>query len=766
MRHPTPEHILEELANKAAQRIDGLAPVAFETAMEELVRYHRFLLAANQARDQDGQLVSLSEVSGTSWLPPHQEWIRQYRRPLERAAERLADDPDFVARMAQTPRHILPRNSEFELTAPVLQTILSLIPILVHRMEAWVTKRTAAKSPSDVHIAGQLSDSDGKAYAEGVGSIIGAWEALLQDATLIFGRDDQNSSSDERWETHRRRWPFLWQHLQDTAYLLAIAVWNEDRIGTDLYRDALIRWPFTYNSDVLDTSYILDARLTFPDVLSLGWENAVERVRATIPAHYPSPTPDDLFNTVLRQAHIDVVLLTAALLLFWNINGKQPSNICAETSSALLEKRLNDPDDPVASRPSNVSFKARFLDVARLAMAGGRHDRANYGSQLDRMVRHLDQMTERHVVSGRVYTPSTIDNRDELLISLLVILMAESPDTGDEGMAGTLRELAVQWHTLPNGDRSIRDLCRVLELFQSTMESGTDLGRALELLAPRKNYLIVDVQMPAIIRSAIAEIKAERTRQLINKPIDQEKLKRLRLSLETALFLPPAEIPLFRKFQVESKTGRLRVAPVPFTLMERFSKAQLVSPLMDNETGNPEAFSRSLCSGAAGLVWDSFRWRPRTLARINSAITDRAFWETVIGLKAQVGDDPVLATARAQSFTLGNLIHRIENENALPFVHEERRPDNIVGRYVATIEGIEVYDGRFKPGTAWLFSGRALQTLRYYAVNEDGHHVGLTFEPGSEIEGPLVASIMPVPEWSEDPIFELNFDSDSEGKPL
>ena len=47
---PAPKEILEELVDKAALQIDRLAPVAFDAALKELTRYHRYLLSVNASR--------------------------------------------------------------------------------------------------------------------------------------------------------------------------------------------------------------------------------------------------------------------------------------------------------------------------------------------------------------------------------------------------------------------------------------------------------------------------------------------------------------------------------------------------------------------------------------------------------------------------------------------------------------------------------------------------------------------------------------------
>jgi hypothetical protein len=54
-----------------------------------MIRYHRFLLDAYASHDEAGKPLSFAEIAG--WVEtPHQEWMRQYSRVCERAAERIS----------------------------------------------------------------------------------------------------------------------------------------------------------------------------------------------------------------------------------------------------------------------------------------------------------------------------------------------------------------------------------------------------------------------------------------------------------------------------------------------------------------------------------------------------------------------------------------------------------------------------------------------------------------------------------------------------
>ena len=103
---PSPEEIMEELADRAIAQIDRRAPVAFTGALGEMLRYHAFLLAMHAVEEDDAPL-SYAEVSGDDWHQPHQKWTWQYRRIFDRAAERIPDEKNFIGELAYIPYRLL-----------------------------------------------------------------------------------------------------------------------------------------------------------------------------------------------------------------------------------------------------------------------------------------------------------------------------------------------------------------------------------------------------------------------------------------------------------------------------------------------------------------------------------------------------------------------------------------------------------------------------------------------------------------------------------
>jgi hypothetical protein len=129
---PSPDQILEELADKAAAQIDRRAPVAFDAALGELIQHHKFLLAINATHLPDGKPFNFAEVAGLAWRRPHSEWISQYRRLFERAADQIRDDQSFIEKLAYVPLSLMSRDSDVELSPGVRQGIVDLGPMLVY----------------------------------------------------------------------------------------------------------------------------------------------------------------------------------------------------------------------------------------------------------------------------------------------------------------------------------------------------------------------------------------------------------------------------------------------------------------------------------------------------------------------------------------------------------------------------------------------------------------------------------------------------------
>lgn len=755
---PTPAQILEELADKTAAHIERLAPVAFDGAYREMTRYHRFLLALSASRAPDGAPFSFAELAGDAWLAPHRDWIRQYRRLFERAADRIPDDDHFITSLAYIPSRLLPNPSDPQLPPNIVKVILDLVPMMMHRLEAWVTKRTTIQAPRQTAAEPRLAlaGSDAKAYANVLPELVGAWESLLGRVPSMYGWPERNDHNDvNRWGAFRASWPFLWQHLSNTAYCLAVAVWNEDNTGATMFREALVRWPQPLEHLLDGQVELRHRRLLFPSMLNLDWQEVRERAAPLVYDYMPAPTPAQLFASILHSAHDDVLLLTATLLLFWTIQEKQASDIAGRTAGSLLRKDGGDENHGVWAH-RNLSFRTLFLDLLRLKMAGERFADNSYAAELESLVMSLDNMTERSVVPGRIFTPSTLHSRGDLLLSTIAILATVIPDNGDDGFGERMAELARDEELLPAGDRSLRNVVHELGRYRSALEHPLpQISRGVALLAPGRDVDLAIGRLGEIVRSAETVIENERLRRLRARPVDPVKLERIRSGIETALLNEPAEAPFFKDVQVGRAT-RGEAAEWRDLIFNGIEKAQFTEPPMESPSSSLDDMFVSGSRELAGRnAWNSFCQRPRVKHAASARAEDEAFWREIAPLVSLVGADPVLVVSNAaegrvlQRFLYGSAADRPN----LTIERRSRGQGN--GSYIATVEGVDVFGAGFTPGVAWLFSARTLRSVRYAEIEQTGRYVDVSFDPGGEVKGTLRARVRQVLEWGDTPTFEI-----------
>ncbi|MGX1742139.1 hypothetical protein ACWIEX_11335 [Bosea sp. NPDC055353] len=766
---PTPGQILEELADKTAAQIDRMAPVAFDDAWREMTRYHRFLLALNASRTPDGAPFSYAEVAGYALRPPHRDWLSQYGRLFERAAARIPDDGHFIRALAYAPYRLVPKSGDPELPPKIISSILDLGPSMMHRIEAWVTRRTTVETPVGLPAEPRLAlaGSDAKAYVNVLPDVIGAWESLLQQASSIYRwREGRTSSDSERWAALRASWPYLWQHLSNTAYCLALAVWNEDEAGSAQFREALVRWPKTLHQ-LAGRAELRSRHYLLPDVVVLSWPEASARVAPLTFERMPAPTPEQLFTSVVRSAHDDVLLLTAGLLLFWTISDKQASDIGARTALALL-KRMGGDDDRIGPLARDLSLRSLFLDLlVRFEIAGERFSDGSYGAELDRLVEVLDNMTERRVVPGRVFTPSTLHGRDGLLLSFGAILAAAAPDTGDDGLQAAITALAADEVFLPGGDRSLRNILYELRRLPSVLEQPSpQLLRGVAMLTPDRDVARLVGRLGELVRSAEATIEAARLQRLRERPVDPGALERIRLAVEAALLAEPAQASFFKDVRIE-RSPRDESAEWRETAVAGIAKAQLVDPPMETPAhGFEELLASRTRESAGSWAWGAFTRRARIQRNVGAKVEQEEFWREIAPLVEQVGPAPVLVISQnAETRALRRLVYEVAEHR--PQLQIERRPSaERLGSYVATVAGIDVYGANFPAGVAWLFSGRALRSIRYSELDASGDLVAIGFEPDVDLHGTLRLRFRQHLEWSADLIFELRApDPDEEEDP-
>jgi hypothetical protein len=761
-RLPTPSDFLEELADRVIAQIERNAITGFKGAFDELTRFHAFLLDAHNTETEQGQPISLAEVGGL-WDVPYREWIRQYRRVFESAADKIGVETTFIETLGHTVMRLLPGDAA-DLSPPIVTSLLDFGVHEVIVLEAWVTRRTTVDVPAD-QAAGlrlQLAGSDRRAYESVARSFVGAWESVLRVADNLYGfRSREKRPPAEVWKAFGRSMPFLDKHLRNTAYLVASAVWNEDEIGAERYRDCLLRWLDTLRPEMQTDILLAHHALLTPDLLTLDWATVETRLRAYRRHQWPDlPPPEAVFAIILRGFFDDVLLITAVLALAWHVNGQQSGDIGARAATLLLRRQVIEGEGsrfaPGAARPPTV-LRSMFSLLVRSALNEGSGE-GGYASGLDGLVRSLNGMSERHVVPGRVYTAWGWRGLDEVRPQILAMLAASLPATGDNAIGQWVGEFAANETLFADGDASLRRIDSALKSYAQALGDQLDenlFERGVHALAPETDAAAVRGRLQAIFADAIVAIHEHRTQRLRALPIDREKWSALTETLSNAL---DPELYCFRDFRVQRIRQPAPAAAVMEFRINGIDKARFVTPSMAWESAGDlnRTIAEMFRDRLTWLVWRSLWQRSREAFEIDG--TDEGFWDGVAQNAQRIG---LPATLLIDYDPFGAILSRWTNSAP------DRRPagrdiEYVQGHpsgggtgYVGTIDGVEVFTADVEEGHSYLFSARMLGAVSYRLVTPD-IFVSVEFEEGDDPwSGTVVMRFAQEVAWRETPILDL-----------
>lgn len=751
---PTQAQIIEELADRVAAQIDQRRPVAFDGALEELVRYHRFLLGLGASTTPEGAPFNYAEVAGGEWHPPHRIWTMQYRRLFDLAAERIPESDHFLGKLVYTLVRLLRLPEGLVATRAISESVLDLFPSLMHAVEAWVTRRVVSvvDDGADPGRRLALAGSDAKAHAAMLRRIVGAWESLLTHSPLMSdAANTEGKDETAQWAAVQRAWPFVWNHLLNTAYCLALCVWNEDDEGAVVFREALVRWPENYRFLLPDAAYLRRPELLFPDLLEQNWAAAQQGFAAVAFSHHTQVAPGALFATALDGVHDDVLQLVADLLTLWVVQERPAKTLAAKTALELLAQVGAERHGAPPTPPPAGAVLLRFL---RLQMAGGRHRGGSYGARLDALVQLLDRLTERDVVAGRIYTPTTIHDRDETLWADVALFSALMGNADRQATLDRVRALAENDGLLPRGDRSLRDILYELSRYkQVAADRPPSVLGAIEKLGSdtAEAQLVFGAEMVAEIEKVIAQVRLDRLRAL---PVDPARLETWRAAAEANL-LDAANLVSFPSAVLETADA-LDIGQLCTFRFPNYPKARLTDPMMEDLASNEiEVFSARVAQWADDRTFGVLNDLDQTAASIAADPLDPAFWISLRPLVAEVGPAPRLMLPHRFHHALIDVImdHGTSPLAELTLVNGNPRRNG----YLCQIDGIDVYIEPLDPYRALLFSGERLQRLRYGAL-EGGGYVRVAFEPNAsddDVHGFLEFQFRQEMTWNETPIFEI-----------
>ena len=221
---------------------------------------------------------------------------------------------------------------------------------------------------------------------------------------------------------------------------------------------------------------------------------------------------------------------------------------------------------------------------------------------------------------------------------------------------------------------------------------------------------------------------------------------------------PPARVEMFRGFSIE-KSKIVSKSNVTEHRITGLPKGTFTNPQMQwGWVKLDEFINDAITNSAVNVVWRGFWRRQRELISANSDPTNKEFWVSIAKNAAKVGPQAVLLF-EGYVRLLMEWAHLPEKRPIGLRIENRAAAERTSGRYVTTVEGVDVYMGDGLPsGNAILFSSTSLQKIIYEPISADGRLLNLVFEPeGDPWKVSLVAQFSQSVSWDNSPILEVQF---------
>lgn len=417
---PTPADILEGLADNTLAQIDRQAPVAFDSAFNEMTRYHQLMLWLSVARGVDGARFSFIQQSAYAWHPPHRNWTNQYRRLFRRASEYLGEEEHFLRTVASTPHRLLPRHGEAPLPASLEAEILKLGPLLLQQVESWASRHRADHD--------RVETANAHILAEMMPELAHIWCELLHAPPTLHGWAEAIHEGDtQAWSRFGEAWPFLWGHLANTAYSLMQATTNADPAGATAFADALLHWPAAILHHLPRAEGEKPRFDLYPDLLEQPWSE----ISARLSQKEVAPKAASLFGDILRGTHADITLLTSTLLLRLDLD-RHERGLATHIALALAGPE-NGPLQ--GGYPAQASTTNLLPAMLRLIDMEQNTPLSSYQQDRSHLFLALLELLQRRLETTAFQETNGADGRQHLSLAL-ALLLAEAQ--GEKSGAATM----------------------------------------------------------------------------------------------------------------------------------------------------------------------------------------------------------------------------------------------------------------------------------------------------------------------------------------
>lgn len=745
MRRPTPpepSEILEELAGEVLAPMDRGAVTSFSDALDGMIDFHAFLLRAHTIVNEQGQTDSYAFIpEGFSTI--HERWKRQYHRIFERAGDLLGREPDFFKRAATVPFRLVDRTAA-AVPSQILDSLLELTLGLFHRGGDWWLRRATeeiGKRPN-VREPASLSGYEADIYERTMRDFVGTWENFQYFPKGIWKWETRSLPPAERWERLRASMGFIRQHLRCTAYMVAAAVWRGDEFSASVMSDSLIMWPRSFDHEFSDDIWLKIALLN-PDLSERTWENALTELQFEKPAFEHELAPEAVFRAIIENLWIDVLLTLSSVIAAWGFGWGDRSGLPSRVSRKLLFAEATEPEADLRRSDLAPGTSARqvLLTLIRQYTSGERFRDSSYRGWLNGLVSMFDNLTEREVVPGRGYTPSTKHELDDLRLFQLAILMSQADPNNSADLPTNLEEAIISISRLPGTDEPARRLKGELGDFRKFLGemSATEWLPVLtgfsKTDAEVDNYDGRKTAINDLLAAALDLVQRERTARVEKLAVQQERIDELAGVISNNVL--GGDVHTFPLCKLIIAPRTVDLAENTIFRQPNYDKGSLTEPKMAYPISNEQEAFSSVVSRTINARLLHEVLSANTVEDI--AIADHVlYWETVKekGTKlADQGLEPLLLVrSQVEPLWISRWIWDRGSRADTPKPEDlsvSRDSSELTEGYLATFNNIKVQVAPVARGVSFVLPREIFQSLEIRTF-ANGHQINIQFQQNDD----------------------------------
>jgi hypothetical protein len=763
---PDPNDFLEQLIDKLVRQIEQGTVTGFSAALDEVIRYHRFILATQNTKDEAGNPFNLAEVGG-NFIRPDADWVRQYRRAFTAAADKIGSDTSFVDYLGHLTSRLVPEDG-LNFSRRVLETLLDLGLYEVVALEDWVTRRAVIGSAENPTTSPALAGSDKRAYEKALVGFVGSWESLLQTLmwSLSVARRTRSSAMDEQWNAFAKGFPVFQTHLHYAAYFFAASVWNDDAQGADRFRDSLLRWPQPFYERLQEGYLFSNTNTLFitPDLTSLAWTEVQAKIADRMRFGQGTVLPAPASGMLLWESYCDVVCVSGLIALHWYATGQQPSSTAANAAilTLRLKKRDSDGSDLTATNAKST-FRLLFDFAIRYAL-NPRFAESRYSATIDGLIRRLTDLASQRMVTGRIYGGVGIDGFDTLRPVLLASMAANLPAQGDGWVAALVEELKADVQF--SSDKSLRSFIWTMQQVVRSidlMDADETYSKAAYLFNAELDLTECTKRLRAIFSDTVASFEILRKERLQASPLDEHRVNLVRHAMSRALLEHGPVLTCFRDYEIRCDTSN--TIPEDHLEFGFFSKGSFTLPEMSDVNFDelPGYFVELLRRHISSFFWHGLYNRPKRTVSVDFSNGTDPFWQRAVAEASGVGPVPMLIVPYA-GFGEDVVRARIINDDLAGFAvtHEATTPSGGGAGYLGSVNGIPVFSANLS-NRALLCSSYLLRVINYGIVHAPNDVVDFSFVDNDDLEKSRVqVKFAQRLEWADDVFVEFTLNQVNE----